>query len=96
MDKEQTPFDPNAVNIPELERGAKSLRFVFWFVSTVSYPFVILLLSLAHVWIGVAILAVSWLVSIPVMRWACLQTPSRRLSEARAAQGVRAASAFGR
>jgi hypothetical protein len=46
------------------------------------------------VWIGVVILIVSWLVAVPFLRWACVQTPSRRLSEARAAQGVTAVSAF--
>jgi hypothetical protein len=96
MSNEPAPFDPETADIPELERGAKSLRFVFWFVSTVSYPFVILLLAVSQVWIGVAILAVSWLVSVPFLRRALVQAPSRRLSEARAAQGVAAVSAFGR
>lgn len=95
MSNAQTPFDPKAVDILELERGAKSLRFVFWFVSAVSYPFFILLLAVDQVWIGVAILAVSWLVGVPFLRRALVQTPSQRLSEAREAQGVTATSAFG-
>ncbi len=95
MAKADTTFDPKTVDIPELERGAKSLRFVFWFVSAFSYPFFILLLALGQVWIGVAILGVSWLVGVPFLRWALVQTPSRRLAEARAAQGVAAAGAFG-
>ncbi len=96
MSNERTPFDPETVDIPELERGVKSLRFVFWFVSTVSYPLFIVLCLATGVWIGAAILAASWLVAVPFLRWACVQTPSQRLAEARAAQGVTASSAFGR
>jgi len=95
MSKAQTPFDPKTVDIPELERGAKSLRFAFWFVSVFSYPFIIVLSAVLHVWIGVAILGVSWLVGVPFLRWALVQTPSQRLAEAREAQGVAAMSAFG-
>ncbi len=96
MSNEQTSFNPETADIPELERGLKGLRFAFWFASAVSYPLVIILLVVAHIWIGVAILTVSWFVAVPFLRWACVQTPSRRLAEARAAQGVTAASAFGR
>ena len=95
MSQEQTPFDPNTADIPELERGTKSLRVVFWSVSAFSYPLFILLFAMAHAWIGVAILGVSWLVGVPFLRWALVQTPSQRLAEARAAQGVAAESAFG-
>jgi hypothetical protein len=96
MNNEQTPFDPQTVDIPELERGAKSLRFVFWFVSTVSYPLIIVVSLATGVWIAAVVLAASWLIAVPFLRWTCVQTPSRRLAEARAAQGVTAASAFGR
>lgn len=91
----QTTFDPKTADIPELERGMKSLRVVFWSVSAFSYPLFILLLAMAHVWIGVAILGVSWLAGVPFLRWALVQTPAQRLAEARQAQGVTAASAFG-
>ncbi len=73
----------------------KCLRLAFWSVSAFSYPVIILLLAMAHVWIGVAILGVSWLVGVPFLRWALVQTPSQRLAEAREAQGVTATSAFG-
>jgi hypothetical protein len=95
MSKAQTPFDPETVDIPELEHGVKSLRFVFWFVSVFSYPFFITLLLVDHVMIGAAFLAVSWLVAVPFLRWACVRVPSRRLAEARVAQGLAATSAFG-
>jgi hypothetical protein len=96
MSKEQQPFDPASADIPALERGAKSLRVVFWFVSVVSYPFFIALLLVDHVPIGAAILFVSWLVAVPFLRWAFVHMPSRQLSEARAAQGITATTAFGR
>jgi hypothetical protein len=95
MAKAQTTFDPKTVDIPELERGAKSLRFVFWFASAFSYPFFILLLAVDKIWIGVAILTVAWFLGVPFLRWALVQTPSRQLAEARQAQGLAAASAFG-
>ena len=84
------------MDLARLERATRSLRRVFWFVSVVSYPAMIVLLLLVGLPIGAALLAAAWLVAVPLMWRPMVRTPARRLADARAAQSTVAGVAFGR